>query len=430
MNRLEYKRFTGLAIRCLKCNRDIHTNRTFKNGCKHPIDKTVYRAIVVIPGTNKKRITKSLKSRTYSEAVKECMDFRTDVLNGTYQNNIIKEKAKPQLLIDCFAMYLDFLADVDTPEHKKKHNSERYLTSARSHFRTYLEFLELEKINTNVFKITDIDSRHVGCYYSYLTANTASNYTFNHRVKAMRALIEYLNTEEKYHLENTFKEIKLKPEKGKDITLTTEDFDALLDVISPINAIKKIGKNTRRNMFKPWLKDAYKLKAYTGRRDEEIFKMKWNMIHFKGDIPVYIKTPNQKVNRLKNLISEEELDFIYVPIIEELEMYLNEIGLKENKNKNAFIIAPDLKDRKTMVAQASKGFTFFWDRLNREYIITLKHLRSTYITANEIYARRQGPKLQQHANFRVTDKHYIDQTKIAEFISNDRSKYRFVVFPK
>lgn len=83
-----------------------------------------------------------------------------------------------------------------------------------------------------------------------------------------------------------------------------------------------------------------------------------------------------------------------------------------------------------MVSQASKSFTFFWDRLKRDYDITLKHLRSTYITANDIYSRRQGPKLQQHANFMVTAKHYIDQKEIAKFISNDRSEYRFVVFPK
>src|SRR5690606_30401680 len=109
----------------------------------------------------------------------------------------------------CVVMYLDFLEDVDIPEHKKKHNSERYLSSARSHFRTYIQFLESEKINTDVFKVTDVDSLHVGSFYAYLKANTASNYTFNHRVKAMRALFEYLIEKEKYKLENTFKEIKL-----------------------------------------------------------------------------------------------------------------------------------------------------------------------------------------------------------------------------
>lgn len=430
MDRLEYKKFTGLEVRCLQCGNTIHRNRAPKNGCKHPIEKTAYRAIVIVPGTKKKRITKILKSRTYIDAIKECLDFRTDVLNGTYQNNIIQGKAKPQLLIDCIRMYLDFLADVDIPEHKKKHNSERYLTSARSHFRTYIQFLESKRINTNVFKINDIDSQHVGNYYAYLTANTASNYTFNHRVKAMRALFKYLIETEKYKLENVFKEVTQKAEKGKDIIMAGDDFNELLNMVTPENSIKKVGKNTRRNMYKSWLVDAFKLKAYTGRRDEEIFKMKWNMIHYKGDIPVYIKTPNQKVNRLKNLNSEEELDYIYVPIIEELELFLNEIGLKENKTPNAFIIAPELKDRNTMVSQASKSFTFFWEKLDKEYIIKLKHLRSTYITANEIYSFRQGPKLKQHANSRVTDKHYNDQTKIAEFISKDRSEYRFIVFPK
>lgn len=430
MDRLEYKKFRGLEIRCFKCNRNIHKNRISQNGCKHPIDNTAYRAIVVLPGTKKKRVTKALKARNYNDAVRECMDFRTDVLNGTYQNNILQEKAKPKLLIDCIAMFLDYLSDVDIPEHKKKNNTERYITSTRSHLKTYIEFLELERIDTDLFKVNDVDSQHVGRYYSHLNSNTGSNYTFNHRIKVLRALFEYLIEIEKYQIENVFKEIKLKPEKGKDEIVSAEDFNSLLDVISPIDSIVKVGKSRGRNMFKPWLVNAYKLKAYTGRRDDEIYNMKWNMVYYENDIPLYLKTPNEKINRLKNLTNEDELEYVYVPIIEELELFLIEMGLKENKNQDTFIIAPEEKGRKTMATQASKSFTFFWQKLNRNYIVTLKHLRSTYITASVIYSYNQGPKLRQHANFRITDKHYVDQKEIAKLISKDRSEHRFIVFPK
>ncbi len=430
MDKLEYKKFVGLEIRCLQCGKTIHRNRTPIDGCRHPIEKTAYRAIVVIPGTKKKRISKTLKSRIYIDAVRECLDFRTDVLNGTYHNNVQQEKAKPQLVFDCIGMYLDFLEDVNVPEHQKKHNSEGYITSSRSHFNTYTEFLESEKINIDVFKITDINSQQVGCYYTYLTENTNSNYTFNHKIKAMRALFEYLIIKEKYQLENVFKEIRLKPEKGKDVIITSEDFNSLLNVISPDDSIIKIGKSRGRNMFRTWLASAYKIKAYTGRRDGEIFNMRWDMIYYKDGIPLYLKTPNEKINRLKNLINEDELEYVYVPIIEELELFLIEMGLKENRRSNKFIIAPEEKGRKTMASQTSKSFTFFWEKLNRDYDITLKHLRSTYITASVIYSYNQGPKLRQHANFRVTDKHYVDQKEIAKLISKDRSEHRFVVFPK
>ncbi len=429
MNRLEYKPFKGLEIRCFKCNKTIHNDWKPKNGCRHPISNTAYRAIVIVPGTQKKRYSKKLESRTYSEAVKECIDFRTDVLNGMYQKNTLKEQAKPQLVIDCIWMYIDFLADVDVPEHMKKRNSEDYIISTRSHFNTYKQFLEAEKINTNLFKVTDVDSNHVGKYFSYLTEKSGANYTFNHRVKVMRALFEYLKEEKKYKIENPFKEIKLKPEKGKDVTVTREDFYALLEIITPTDAVMKIGKSTKRNMYRSWLKDAYKLKAFTGRRDDEIFYMKWNMIHFERGKPIYIQTPNLKINRLKNQYTSNDMDYVFVPVIEELEFLLIDLGLQFYRSSNEYIIAPECTSREAMVTQASKSFTFYWKKLNLNYDIRLKHLRSTYITASEIYSFRQGPKLKQHANYRVTDKHYNDQTKIAEFISKDRSKYRFVVFP-
>ena len=192
----------------------------------------------------------------------------------------------------------------------------------------------------------------------------------------------------------------------------------------------KVGKSTKRNMYRSWLKEAYKLKAYTGRRDDEIFYMKWNMIHFEKDKPVYIQSPNQKINRLKNQYTSNDMDYVFVPIIEELELLLRDLGLKLYRSSDDYIIAPECTSREAMVTQASKSFTFYWNKLNRDYDIRFKHLRSTYITANEIYSFRQGPKLKQHANSRVTDKHYIDYKKIAKFISNDRGKYRFIVFPQ
>jgi len=39
----------------------------------------------------------------------------------------------------------------------------------------------------------------------------------------------------------------------------------LLEVINETDSFDKIGK-ARRNMFKPWIKDLIKLKAFTGRR--------------------------------------------------------------------------------------------------------------------------------------------------------------------
>jgi len=429
MSRLVYKKFTGLEIRCLKCNKTIHNDFSSKGGCKHPIDKTVYRAIVIIPNSGTKRITKTLHARIYDDAVKELIDYRRDVLKGIIQ---IPEKGmvfRPQLIIDCMAMYIDYLSDIDVPDHMKKHNSDGYINSQRTMFNNFLKFLKEENISKEFFKVSDINDLLLGRYYSFLLKLSDSNYTFNHHVKLMRAFYRFLIESKGYNIKNSFLSIKLKPEKGKDCSITSDDFFALLDIISPINSVQQIGK-TKRNMFHDWLIDAFKLKAYTGRRNEEIFQMKWNMIHFEGITPVYMKTPNIKINKLQNQINEAEKDFIYVPIIEELELFLIEKGLADKKNTDEFIVAPTVIQRKSMEMKSSKSFAFFFKKLNRDYLIEMNYLRSTYITVQEIYAFKQAEKIRQHSDFRVTDKHYVNQKVIAKYISKDRGENKFIVFQK
>jgi integrase len=205
-------------------------------------------------------------------------------------------------------------------------------------------------------------------------------------------------------LDTFFKKGKLKSEKGTDESISTEDYYDLLAVLSGTDSSEKIGK-TQRNMYKPWIKDLIRLKAYTGRRNAEIFLMKWNMIHFEGETPIYIVSPNLKINRLLNQVNPGELDLAYIPIIDELETFLNEKGLTSKRNADEYIIAPQSKSRVLIEKQASKSLTFFCEKLNRAYKIQMKSLRSTYVTSEEIYAYRQGQKIQQHTNFRITNKH-------------------------
>uniref|UniRef100_UPI003216EB07 phage integrase SAM-like domain-containing protein n=1 Tax=uncultured Draconibacterium sp. TaxID=1573823 RepID=UPI003216EB07 len=423
MKRLVYRKFKGLEIRCLKCGKTIHNNVSPYKNCKHPIENTAYRTIVFYNG---KRITKTLVSRSYEGAVKELIDYRTDILNGIIPNSPVH--IKPQLLIDCMAMYLDYLADIDTPNHQKKHNSDGYLNSINSFFNKYKEFIKGKGIDINTLKITDINDHLIGEYYSFLLNRTTSAYTFNHHVKAMRSVYSFLIEKKGYQIRNPFKEIKLKTEKGTNNSISTKDFYALLDIIKPEGAIQKIGKTTIRNMYKYWLKDAIKLKAFTGRRNEEIFVMSWDMINYENGEPIYIKSPNIKLNKLKNNLHQQEYEYTYIPVIKELEDLLIDIGLNENKGSKNYIIAPEILGRQNMEKVASKSFTFFFKRLNRNYKIQMKQLRSTYITASEIYSYRQVFKLQQHTNYRTTAKHYNNQKEIAKFISKDRSEHRFTVF--
>lgn len=178
-------------------------------------------------------------------------------------------------------------------------------------------------------------------------------------------------------------------------------------------------------MYKPWIKDLIKLKAYTGRRNAELFAMRWDMIHFENGQPIIIQSPNIKINRQQNNFDEKDFDFAFVPVAEELSELLDELGLQQNIGSSDYIIAPDvLTNRKYLEDFASKSFTFFFKRLKRSYSRQLKHFRKTYITQEDSFINRRISM--QHSNYQTTSKHYIDRKQIAK----DMVKQGFRVFPK
>jgi hypothetical protein len=58
------------------------------------------------------------------------------------------------------------------------------------------------------------------------------------------------------------------------------------------------------------------------------------------------------------------------------------------------------------------------------YKVQFKHLRQTYLTAEDIFLRRGAAM--QHSDYRTTAKHYIDRKEIAK----DMVSHGFRVFPK
>lgn len=327
-------------------------------------------------------------------------------------------------------MYLDFLSDVDVPDHQKKHNSENHIKTIRTFFNNFLDFLIPITDNVKLFTVDSINSQLVGMYFTFLNERYSSNYTFNHNVKAMRALFRFLIEKKGYQVSNHFKEITLRTEKGVDATLSAKDFYDLLEVIKPLNSVQKIGKQTKRNMHKPWLVDFIKLKAFTGRRDLEVVNMKWNQVVFENGIPQYIESPNHKVNQLKNNRNSSDIEMNYIPIIEELEGFLIEKNLYSMIGSDEYIIAPTIFNRTQVREMTSKSFVFFFGKLNRPYKMVLKSIRKSYITAEEIYKLSAKRTPDEHANERITEKHYKDKKVIAAFITKDRNQDRFVVFPE
>jgi hypothetical protein len=76
-----------------------------------------------------------------------------------------------------------------------------------------------------------------------------------------------------------------------------------------------------------------------------------------------------------------------------------------------------------MVKFIGTSFSFFFEKLNRNYVRNARHLRQTYITEENQYLNRISLK---HSTFRTTEKHYLDRSAIATQLS----KSGFRVFEK
>ena len=417
MRNLVYKPFEGLQIICTKCRRTIHNGFKPTKKCKHPINFQKYKAVYVVPNSGKKRKAKNLESSDYNQAVMECINFKNQIYGITPEEII-----NPQLFNDCIAMYSDYMENEGIPSHKQKPRTTAYVKTTIKYLEQFRDFLQSEGYSMNRFTIDDLTDKEVGKYHSYLIALDQSNYTYNAKIKALRSLNSFLIQKHQYKVNNPWLEVKLKPETSTNTSISLEDFNDVIDIITPANSINKIGK-TVRNMYKDWLIDIFKLKAFTGRRHEELAIMRWNMINYKNGKPVYLQSPNLKTIRQKNIAKEKDWEYTFVPIGKELMALLNQLGLENNKDSTNYIIAPNETSRIQIQNLMGKCFTFFWSKLERDYLVNLKHLRQTYITAESFFLSRITL---QHSDFRTTEKHYIDKRAVAIKMAENG----FRVFPE
>lgn len=421
---LEYQKLNGLFVFCNKCRSDVNGKSKTAKSCNHPLESQSYKAIVRIPNSGYDRKTKILIARNFEDAVLEFVDFKKQVKNPFVNSIKTAKSVKTYLLIELIPKYIDFMNDEKVPFHMKKHLTKSHILTTKVFLQDFAKFLKTKGFNLKTTELKSITDSVVGKYCEFLETKDYSNYTYNAKIKVMRTFYNYLIEKEDYEIKNVWKKVKLKSEKGTDESISTEDFFGLLEVINETDSFDQIGK-TRRNMFKPWMKDLIRLKAYTGRRNAELFAMKWDMIHFEDGKPVFIQSPNIKINRQQNNFDEKDFQFAFVPVAEELSELLEELGLPQNIGSNHYIIAPDvISNRKYLEDFASKSFTFFFKRLKRSYTRQLKHFRKTYITQEDSFINRRISM--QHSNYQTTSKHYIDRKEIAK----DMVKQGFRIFPK
>lgn len=180
--------------------------------------------------------------------------------------------------------------------------------------------------------------------------------------------------------------------------------------------MKIIGKQGhRKNMYRDYLKDAFKLLLFTGGRLEEIINLKWSNIYqieFQDKLYYKFIYSDLKVNRIQKKSTEKQKSTI---IHADLLDFLISKGLNDKIGKDEYIVYPDrTRNIKNLIDQLSKSFTYYRDLAGLRKDISIKHLRKTYITwINSMYNDRTF-LLTGHSNNDIVKNHYVNSAVITQ----------------
>lgn len=414
MNKLELpknKRIKGLYIFCNCCNKKFSKPHV----CEGSGDRQVYKVIITIPGTTKVK-TKILDTRNLDEAIKLTLDFENELKSNNYHLPEITEVTdnKPQDLIGCIGMYIDYLENQNVWKHQERIRSKEHIKQVVRYLKRFTEALKLSGVNLNGLLIKNITNQHVSVYHDYiLKMQDFSNRTYNRHMDTISELFQYLIDIKQYDLVNLFGSNNTKRRRinTRIESVSLKEFKQLLASLSYENGIQIFSTGEKKNLYFDWLKDAFELGLYTGRRRDEIVNMKFSDIIEQDGVPTVIKTPDYKYNYRNNLFKEEEKKFNYSPVIYDLNLFLTKIGYYKYKGTDRYLIAPDSKlTRASIKDKMSKAFSHFYSKLGSDKQLQFKHLRKTYITRLNHFTNGKAETITGHSGQGIIMKNYHDQT--------------------
>ena len=390
----------GLKIFCKTCRVD-------NSKCRH-YDRQVYRVRIHIPGT--KNATKSLylEAKNYNDAIIECALFEKELIQNGFEKvkQIDSVSLTDYSIGDAVVKYREYMQGESKYAHLKKSLTQEHIDECVRFCWKLVENVALTK-NIKRTRPTDIKIEDVSNLYKWAEQNYSPT-TFNKCFNAIRTFFEFLIDIENIEMKNPFRKFIPKVVTPSNIDIITEDeFNQILGAVDTYNPyITLRGKGEKKNMFKPFLKDGFKLFLLTGGRREEVVDLKWSDIY---STPQGIKLfifDNLKVNRIKKDSKERKK---YIGINADLEDFLIELGMNEKIGKDEYILSPN-RDRitKTMMSDLSKGFTHYKNGAGIKKDISLSNLRKTYLTWHHQVLGDDTGLVSSHSTTHVLDKYYLD----------------------
>ncbi len=423
------KRVAGLTVYCNKCktNVDKICKETSKvvTQCKFG-DRHTFKVYAHVPGTKNERRTKTLVTRDVDKAVVEALAFIKSV-KGRDENSLVVKPTKrektvqentPQLLLHSLSRYVGWLQNENVPSHLKRERSADYIEDIKRALKTLVIALKESGYDVNTLCVSDLDDALVGIVFDYLLDKKKfSGRSFNKYMGAYTSFVSWYNKEYDASIKNVFEVVPRKKIQHHPETISKDEFEKLLNAITPEKGIHFYDNGTKkhRNYYRPYLKAAFRLALYTGRRREEVITLKFNDIITDADGNSVIKSEDYKTNRIQNR-TENSKKFNYIPVTNELRELLLDLGWNNHKGSNAYILAPDVETKRNKVLSdvLSRGFTHFYSQLETGRELTFKCLRKTFITNISIYMGGNAKAITGHSDDAVIENHYLNKESVAK----------------
>jgi integrase len=404
MNKLKLPKnpHKGMKIYCHKCKRDNPT-------CNHYDVHKFKVKIHVIGGDGKKR-TKVLDSKNYNDAVKEAIDFEKELKLSNYEKVVVTEEGNDYSILDAVVQYQRYLSGQHKYAHKIKKVSPEYQKECLRYCKYFLDNLK-EVRNLVATRIIEVNQNDVARFYLWAESHYGAK-SFNKCMSALKAFFTFLIDVEEIVMKNQFSVYESKSVVMKDVmTLTKEEFQVIIDSIGVVNPFQILGgKGERKNMYKSYLIEGFKLFLLTGGRREDVVELRWNDIFITIEGIRFFKIANRKVNKIRKTDGYNK----YIPINEDLFDLLLELGYEIKKNTNDYILFPERTVKaKTIMDALSKSFSHYVKESGVEKNVSLKNLRKTYITWMYRVMGKNTGLLTSHSGEKILKDHYIDSTVLS-----------------
>jgi integrase len=389
--------YQGLKIFCKRCRVD-------NPHCNHSESK-VFRVRVHIPGSEKGIRSKMLSAQNYQDAVKESILFKKELEQFNYEPIVEeKEEGNDYSVVGAIMKFNQYLNGDSAFAHLKKSVSKGHKDEMVRFCRYFAESLKRTH-NIQRMRIEQVSKTDVANFYTLMSQKYHPK-TFNKCMAGLKYFFNFLIKIEEVEIKNPFETYESLSVPHSNIeTLTKDEFLAILEAVDEYTPYKPLKTGEIKNMYFPWLKDAFKLFLFTGGRREEVVELKWgDLLITENGVKMFL-IDNLKVNRnYKTKTGRQKV----IPVTPDFEDFLIELGMNDNPNPNDYVLRVDrTQTLQTMMDRVSKAFTHYAEGAGINKNVSLRHSRKTYITwMNQAMGIETGKLTSQTEG--VMKQYYID----------------------